>query len=192
VAGSALDPNSFAKALTETQAVIHTIGTLIDSRTPLNINTDYEGSYEQMNRDSALRVLELLENTDKTFVYISAERGLFFSPRYLSTKREVEDYLQSKADRINYSILKPGLIYDDSSLLKKVLATSIDVNKYFEDNLWKRIGLGAFTEKVFPAKSLHVDVLAKVAVLSAFRPELKFSSLSVAEIEEAASRYNSL
>lgn len=192
VSANALEPSSYSQALSEADAIVHTIGTLIDSRTPLNIRSDYEGSYEQMNRDSAIRVLEQLENTNKTFVYISAERGLFFSPRYLSTKREVEEYLQYRADRLAYSILRPGFIYADGDLIKKTLAASVDVSKFLEDQVWGRLGLSSVAERFLPTKSLHVDVLAKAAVMCAFRPELKFSSLSVSEIEEASHRYNSI
>mmetsp|Transcript_17229 Transcript_17229/g.31005 ORF Transcript_17229/g.31005 Transcript_17229/m.31005 type:complete len:244 (-) Transcript_17229:10374-11105(-) len=192
IAANALETTAYAEALNQSDAIIHTIGVLIDSKTPLNIRSDYEGSYEQMNRDSAIKVLETLENTNKHFVYISAERGMFFSPRYLSTKREVEDYMQTRADRLSYSILRPGFIYDDKDTIKKVLATSIDLSKFFEDQILNRVGLGSVTEKVLPAKSMHVDTLAKAAVLCAFRPELKFSSLNVSEIEDVAHRYNTI
>ena len=48
-----------------------------------------------MNRDSALVPAKVLLNEEdpKTFVYISAERGIPMIPRYLSTKREVEEFL---------------------------------------------------------------------------------------------------
>lgn len=192
IATSALEPNLYAQALSECDGIVHTIGTLIDSRMSFSRRKDYEGSYEQMNRDTALRVLEKIENSNKAFVYISAERGLFFSPRYLSTKREVEEYLHSHSDRIPYSILRPGIIYNDTNSIKKILASTVDSSKFVEDKLLSRIGLGPIAEKVLPSGSLHVDILAKVAVLGAYRPELKFSTMNVREIRETAQRFNSI
>ena len=83
----------------ECDGVIHSAGILLDSQTVLGAQTSdptkYEKSYEQMNRDTALVPAKVLldEDDPKTFVFISAERGLPIAPRYLSTKREVEDFL---------------------------------------------------------------------------------------------------
>ena len=56
----------------------------------------YESSYEEVNRDTALIPVQILANDKekkRSFVFISAERGLPISSRYLATKREVEDVL---------------------------------------------------------------------------------------------------
>ena len=62
-----------------------------------------------MCRDSALSAINLMENTGKRFVYISAERGIYLLPRYLSCKREVETHLEENS--VPYCIVRPGFMY---------------------------------------------------------------------------------
>ena len=87
----------------ECTGVIHTVGVLFDTK--FKFKNEYQGSYEQMNRDSALAVAETLRGTKKHFVYLSSERGIFFSPRYISTKRDVEYWLQTNSKDIKSSVL---------------------------------------------------------------------------------------
>ena len=48
------------------------------------------------------------------------------------------------------------------------------------------------SENIVPSRSLNVNLVAKVAVLGAFRKELEGSVLDVDEIEETASRFLSV
>ena len=109
IKADALDRSSYLSLIPQALGIIHSVGVLIDSKTPLNIRDVYQGSYEHMNRDTALRICEVIENKDIPFVYISAERGIFFSPRYLSTKKYVEDYLASNRDKFLIVFCSLGL-----------------------------------------------------------------------------------
>ncbi|KAH7889351.1 mitochondrial protein [Phlebopus sp. FC_14] len=141
----ALLPKTYSHILPEVNAVVHTLGTLLeDSRykTALAnksilglvgafangsgnpLERGGRGSYEVMNRDSALRVCEafvssqpLPETTDvRPFIYISAED--IFRPlipaRYIETKREAEQGIaQLVRDRPHHRgvFVRPSLVY---------------------------------------------------------------------------------
>ena len=140
VKGDALDKSSYSQHLSTTSGIIHSVGILIDSKTPLNLRNIYQGSYEHMNRDTAFKICEVIENKDIPFVFISAERGMFFSPRYLSTKREVEDYLASNRDKIPSTVLRPGFMYSEDETKLKGIAFAIDALN-MPDKLTKGFGL---------------------------------------------------
>ena len=170
-------------------AVVHSIGVLIDSRTPLNISNVYEGSYEQMNRDSALTLLGELNSRPKPFVYVSAERGMFFSPRYLSTKREVEAFL-AKQTQIPFAVVRPGFMYSEDAPLKAISCAVNALN--LPDSLLKGVGLGWVSQTFVPSRSLHVDVVGKVIVLAAFKPQFLGKTFDVEDIEKTASQISSI
>ncbi|KAF5377037.1 hypothetical protein D9757_007725 [Collybiopsis confluens] len=149
--GSAKDPSSFSDALSETHGVVHTLGTLFedagkykralregdipkvigsalssifDSQNPLGKGG--EGSYEDINRDSALRVCETFMScgegkkypSPRPFVYISAEDVFrpFIPARYIETKREAENGIEamlSKASPNQFRgvYVRPSLVY---------------------------------------------------------------------------------
>ena len=178
IKGDILEPASYSQHLPNATAVVHSIGVLFDSRTPLNLFNVYQGSYEQMNRDSALILLKELAKQPKPFVYVSAERGMFFSPRYLSTKREVEAYLAQQTT-VPYAVVRPGFMYRENTPLKPI-ACALDIL-----NTGDRI-LGDFGKAVLPAKSLNVDVVGKVIVLAALKPELHGKTLDVEDIAKLA------
>ncbi|CAG9316381.1 unnamed protein product [Blepharisma stoltei] len=186
--GDALDQSSYINLIPKASGVIHSIGVLIDSRTPLNISKTYQGSYEHMNRDTALKICELLEGKDKTFVFLSAERGMWFSPRYLQTKRQVEDYLAANRDKIPSVVLRPGFMFDSQDSTKNLLATGINMLNWGDGPL-KWAGLNWVSETFVPSKSQHVDSVAKAAVLSALVPEFRGRTLNVSDIDEVAQKY---
>ena len=190
VRGDALDQSSYSSLIPSVSGVIHSVGVLIDSRTPLNIRDVYQGSYEHMNRDTAFKVCETIENKDIPFVYISAERGMFFSPRYLSTKREVEDYLASNRDKIPSTVLRPGFMYANDEAMLKGASYFIDCLN-FPDKIAKGLGVGWIADNFIPAKSLDVNIVAKVAVLSCLKEELRGTTLDVSDIERTAAQYHS-
>lgn len=187
--GDALDQSTYSSLISSVSGVIHSVGVLIDSRTPLNVRNVYQGSYEHMNRDTALKVCETIENKDIPFVYISAERGMFFSPRYLSTKREVEDYLASNRDKIPSTVLRPGFMYAENEFALKGLASVIDFLN-FPDKTIQGIGAKWLSENFVPARSLDVNLVAKVAVLSCLKEELRGLTLNVSDIEKTAAQYH--
>jgi nucleoside-diphosphate-sugar epimerase len=184
VRGDVFEPASYRQHLAQAAAVVHSIGVLLDSRTPLNLFQVYQGSYEQMNRDSALTLLGEMASMPKPFVYVSAERGMFFSPRYLSTKREVEAFLANQ-NTVPYAVVRPGFMYRENTALKPI-ASVLDVLHAAEGVM------GDLGKSILPTKSLHVDVVGKVIVLAAFRPELNKRTLDVKDIEHEAAGRNSL
>lgn len=190
IRGDALNTESYKDILNECEAVIHTVGILLDSKT-FNFKDSYEGSYEHMNRDTALAAVKLLEYTDKTFVYLSAERGIPVAPRYLDTKRQVEEYLKINSDKFNFGIVRPGFMYSNEDNIKKCVAAGVDAAHWF-DSFYRQVGMGWIANHFVPAKSLPVDIVAKVAVLSAFRPDLRGRTLDVRDIEEVAQQYHSI
>ncbi|TCD64650.1 hypothetical protein EIP91_003810 [Steccherinum ochraceum] len=151
--GNALHPESYAHLLPSSTAVVHTLGTLLEdqqykaalkdsnipallgtfasrlasldpgSRNPLE-DTHKPGGYEEMNRDSALRVCEAFVATEsevplpapRPFVFVSAEDVFrpFVPSRYIETKREAELYIEemmSQNDRFRGVYIRPSLIY---------------------------------------------------------------------------------
>lgn len=111
VKGDIMDQSSYASYIPMVSGVIHSIGILLDYQSLYGSNTDNR-TYESLNRDSAFRVCELLENKDKTFVYLSLDKAPVFLPRLISTKREVEDYLANNRDKFPSVVLKPGVMYN--------------------------------------------------------------------------------
>ncbi|KAK1228427.1 hypothetical protein PQX77_008565 [Marasmius sp. AFHP31] len=152
--GNAFDPSTFSHVLPEVGGVVHTIGTLFEdggvykaalregdvpklvggffNTVMENINgsnplaqKQREGSYERLNRDSALRVCEAFVQSGKgkaypkprPFVFISAEdfsRPIIPS-RYIETKREAEQgidtLVSTKPDQYRGVYIRPSLVY---------------------------------------------------------------------------------
>lgn len=188
IKGDAMDRSTYSSLIPSVSAIVHSIGVLIDSKGPLGLNKTYEGSYEHMNRDTALRVLELLENKNKPFVYMSAERGMFFSPGYLNTKREVESFLHLKRNSIPSTVVRPGFMYSKTNTGLKTIACGIDLLN-LPDKLISSIGAKFFSQTFVPARSLDVDVVAKVAVLSCFESQLLGKTLDVDDIDRIAKEF---
>ncbi|KAJ3725893.1 hypothetical protein C8R42DRAFT_574688 [Lentinula raphanica] len=148
--GSAQNPSTFSNVLAEVHGVVHTLGTLIEdggkykqalregdvtkvigsaltsvfgSQNPLNRSK--QGSYEDVNHDSALRVCEAFlssgEGTQfpspRPFVYISAEDVFrpLISARYVETKREaerdIEAMLSASPGQYRGVYIRPSLVY---------------------------------------------------------------------------------
>ncbi|OBZ75999.1 GTP:AMP phosphotransferase AK3, mitochondrial [Grifola frondosa] len=150
---NALEPESYAHLLPGMSAVVHTIGTLFEKTpykaalrrddvpaflgsvassvmggratgNPLEHEAARSGSYEQINRDTALRVCEAFlatappEGVDgpRAFVFVSAEDCTrpFVSARYIETKREAEVEIDKMIDGntgFRGVYIRPSLIY---------------------------------------------------------------------------------
>lgn len=110
--GDAMQPEEFKHILFNSDAVIHTVGTLIDSTLFCRQKPGGPGSYEQMNRDSAIKIGNQLAeyNEKRKIVYVSASGHPPFLKRYITTKEEAEKALLSNP-KLNTTVLKPGFIY---------------------------------------------------------------------------------
>lgn len=185
--GDALDPSTYADLIPSAFAVIHSIGTLFESQT-INLKHSYPDSYQHLNKDTALRICESIHGKNIHFVYISSERGLFFAPNYLSTKRDVEEYLSENKDGITSSVLRPGFLYKDNDLPRKIISCGIDILNYPDKQFRGHISKWV-SDNFFPAKSLNADILGKVAVLCSQKEELKGRTFEVDDIENIAKNY---
>lgn len=112
IKGDAMNAEELKDVFKECHAVVHTIGTLIDTSITKSAKLGEPGTYEQMNRDSAKKVGDVLNslNLNKKMVYLGASKAPPFLPRYLSTKFEAEEYLRSLPN-IKTTALRPGFIY---------------------------------------------------------------------------------
>ena len=85
VKGDCLDADSFRDHLEGVDAIIHTVGTLIEKKQP-------DLTYEAMNRDTAINMagelqdIAFKEGTIKNFVMISSAKAPPFLKKYITTK----------------------------------------------------------------------------------------------------------
>jgi len=114
VKGDALNPKPYEDVLRQSDAVIHTVGTLIDTSITKRRRPGEAGTYEHLNRDTAKAIGEKLnEITGKKMIYISASKAPPLIPRYLSTKLEAEEYL-FHLQNLKVTALRPGFIYSSA------------------------------------------------------------------------------
>ena len=113
--GSALEPESFKDEIAESDVIIHSLGVLLDSTVIGGRQRGADGSYEQVNFETARRVGDVanaFSDKKRKFIYISANSGVPFSPRYLDTKLQAENYLSALAN-IDFHAFRPGLVVDN-------------------------------------------------------------------------------
>lgn len=114
VKGDALQPNKFEDILKESDIIIHTVGTLIDTSVTKFAKPGENGTYEQLNFESAKHIGDKLNELSdparkKKIIYISASRAPPLLERYITTKRKAEEHI-SKLPNLTYTILRPGYI----------------------------------------------------------------------------------
>jgi len=163
--GNALQPDSYAHHMSDATAVVHTLGSLFegqkykkalkdgnlfglfasilqDSRSGNPLEKDSMGSYEVINRETALRVCETFLSSQpspamdkpRAFVFVSAED--IFRPwipaRYIETKREAEsriDDILSDNQHFRSVHIRPSLIYHPHYRpITSPLAAAIDIS----------------------------------------------------------------
>ncbi|KAG0306957.1 hypothetical protein BGZ98_001379 [Dissophora globulifera] len=138
VKGDSLDPSSYKDEIAGTNAVVHTVGLLLESNykeiihsqsindLTKNVQSAIQGqnpleagkssksgpTYESMNRDTALTVAREAGKVGvDTFVYISAAFGAPVIPnRYITTKREAEHALLTNSAGFRPIIFRPGFL----------------------------------------------------------------------------------
>jgi nucleoside-diphosphate-sugar epimerase len=181
IKGNAMHRASYIHVLPDVTAVVHCIGVPIGSRTPLNLSNIYEGSYEQLNRDTAFKAIEAVRPYSTRFVFVSAEYGLCFPLRYIDTKQEVEERLYENYEGMSYAILRPGFMYSDSLKLR-AYAGAINLLHYANPVLKYLCSKNLISQGSIPSKALHVDVVAKAIVLCAMLPEFDCKTLTDSDI----------
>lgn len=199
--GNVFDEGTYEKVIAESDAVVHTLGILLESdykagpvsalkgliegRNPPNPLTG--GLYERVNRDAAMAVSGVFQRTrkstneDNPFVYISASD--IFRPiipsRYISTKRAAEEWLNG-LDGVRAVNLRPGLMYHPHTRpLSTIPATMIDVLNRLP--IPKSVqGLDEDSDlqsilNLLSTNALHIDTVANAALESIVDRSMKGS-----------------
>lgn len=175
VSGNAINPSSFESHLAESDAVLHTPGVLIDDVITKGKKPGEPGTYEYVNRDTAIALgKKLAELKNKKLVYMSASKSLPFIPRYLQAKREAENFLSGLPD-LKFVSLRPGFITTNEIFVKKALKLPVDIYaSVFSavNNLLPDTRLKDFLGKNFDVDhSIDVRTVAIGAIIAAFDPK---------------------
>ncbi|OLY79453.1 hypothetical protein AYI68_g6478 [Smittium mucronatum] len=122
VKGNVFEPETYAHELADCDAVVHSMGILMESDYKKVVNLSLTASkpqaptgginrmtFESMNKDSALILAKTASETSvNTFVYLSAHSAPpLLDPRYMKTKREAEHEL-SNSFKFRSVFLRPG------------------------------------------------------------------------------------
>lgn len=194
IPGDALKPESFEGPIRESDAVVHTVGVLLDSSFTKFKQPGDEGTYEVLNRDTAKAVGSLLnEIGGKKMVYISASQGAGFTTRYLDTKREAEEFLL-QLPKVKVSILRPGFIYSSTDrpwtmpvkIGKDITSRLANV---FQEMAGGNETLRSCAKKLEGDHSIDVNAVAVSALLSAFQTEYDGKILESQEMEKIWERF---
>jgi nucleoside-diphosphate-sugar epimerase len=188
IKGDAMNPNSFEKILKESHAVVHTVGTLLDTSITEFKKPGEEGTYEHMNIEAARAIgQKLQEIKGKKIVYLSASKSLPFIPRYLSTKLQAEEMLFSMSG-LRTTVLRPGFIYSDDFPVKRLLSYAVNGYAHFFNFLNAITPYESGAKKAL--KSIEADMsidvrgVAIAAVVSCFDPKLDGKVLYNHDMEE--------
>jgi len=126
IKGDAMNPNSFESVLQESDAVVHTVGTLIDTSITRGKQPGEEGTYEHMNRETAKAIgQKLSEIGGKKLVFLSASKAPPLINRYITTKFQAEEFLFG-LPHLRTTVLRPGYVYSDQDRVKKALSYIVD------------------------------------------------------------------
>jgi hypothetical protein len=113
---------------------------------------------------------------------------MFFSPRYLSTKRDVEDYLKIHEKDLHSAVLRCGFMPSKTEAWRRLVANILDTVN-LTDALWDRLGLQGFKETMIPSRCISVEAVGKVAILAATQDQFRGRTFSIDEMEEIAINY---
>ncbi len=112
IKGDAMNPTSYEHILKESHAIVHTVGSYLDTTITQGKKPGQYGSWEHINFEALRAIADKASeyNSNKKLVYLSAAYGVPFFTRSLITKRQAEDYLFSTKG-IKGAVLRPGYIY---------------------------------------------------------------------------------
>ena len=161
VRGNCLEPATFQDVLSDVDAVVHTVGTLLPSKTP-------GLSYREMNRDAAVNMARALNSfgTPRNFVMISSERAPPFLDEYLTTKIEAENFVINECEHIKPTMLRPGFVVDrEHRIWSPPLGMVVDLAYILGTNLLQPIPvLGQKLDFLIPARSIPLSVVCHFAI----------------------------
>ncbi|KAJ2077048.1 hypothetical protein H4R24_005355 [Coemansia sp. RSA 988] len=193
IKGDALRPETFRDHLAGCDAVVHSVGVLMENGYKALINLSNRSgpshasaaTYESANRDTALCVAHVARETPgvKAFAYISATDTVpFLDPRYISTKREVEHELLSHRDQLRPILLRPSFMFSPTRPLTLPMAAGVEAFR----TLFYRTPVGCvlkntpFAKAAVPA--LRRELVAEAVINAIANPQVS-GVLEVADIE---------
>ena len=112
--GSALHPETYVDIIKEADVIIHSIGILFDSAVKRKAPIGGPGSYEEMNYETAKKVSDsanLMTDKKRKFLYLSANSGLPFIPRYRHAKTMAEEHV-SNLPNLTFNSFRAGFVWD--------------------------------------------------------------------------------
>ncbi|KAJ1766931.1 hypothetical protein IW140_004697 [Coemansia sp. RSA 1813] len=182
IKGDALKPETYKEHLVGCSAVVHSVGIIMEANYKKFINLGYNTTasqntttFESANRDTALSVARAARNIDglSTIVYMSASDVMpVLNPRYISTKREVEDDLFAHKDQMRPVILRPGLIYSSARIATLPVAAGVSVF----NALYHRTPLGCILKNTPLSKvaspAVHRETVARAIVNAIDNPDI--------------------
>ncbi|KAJ1720484.1 hypothetical protein LPJ53_004885 [Coemansia erecta] len=139
VRGDALAPSTFLEHLQGCSAVVHSVGVLLESNykpwaslgsTQSQGSPSEAATYEQANRDTALSVWQAACQTPGVgaFAYLSAADVMpGLDPRYISTKRQVEQAMLKEGGGVRPVVVRPGFLYSSDRPVTLPIAAAIGV-----------------------------------------------------------------
>ncbi|KAJ2616253.1 hypothetical protein H4S08_000882 [Coemansia sp. RSA 1365] len=193
IKGDALRPETFREHLAGCEAVVHSVGVLMENgyKSLVNLGSHNGASrasaatYESANRDTALCVAHVARETPgvKAFAYISATDTLpFLDPRYISTKREVERELLAHKDQLRPILLRPGFMFSPARPLTMPIAAGVEAFR----TLFHRTPIGCvfkntpFAKAAVPA--LRRELVAEAVINAISNPQVS-GVLEISDIE---------
>ncbi|KAJ1735354.1 hypothetical protein LPJ61_000602 [Coemansia biformis] len=200
IKGDALEPDTFREHLAGCDAVVHSVGVLMENGYKRLADIGYRSSssrsaptYESANRDTALSMARAARGTAGVgaFVYISARDAIpFIDSRYISTKREAERELLAHRDQMRPIILRPGFMYSPARPATLPIAAG---TKVFQA-LFDRTPLGCALKNTPFAKAasppLRRELVADAIVNAIDSPGVS-GILEIADIERLGARRSS-
>ncbi|KAJ2155888.1 hypothetical protein GGF46_005538 [Coemansia sp. RSA 552] len=195
IKGDALEPATFATHLAGCDAVVHSVGVLMENGYKKAINVGYHtgaapapATYESANRDTALSVARAARATPgvDAFVYISASDVVpFLDRRYISTKREVERELLAHQGQLRPVILRPGFMFSPARPITLPIAAGVDIFR----TLVQRTPVGCALKNTPLAKAaappLRRELVARAITNAIDAPQVS-GILEIADIERVA------
>ena len=176
IKGDAMSPNDFSKILEESEAVVHTVGTLVDTSFTKLRKPGAEGTYEHMNRETAKAIGQKLNEfkKNKKIVYLSASKAPPLIQRYLTSKLEAEDFLLNLSD-VRASILRPGFIYSEEAPAKMALSYPVNIYSsifnFFDGITPYESRLKPIVKKFDVDKSIDIKSVVLSALICCFDPK---------------------
>ncbi len=194
VKGDSLHPETFKDVLKESDTVVHSIGILLDSSVTQFKKPGEEGTYEHMNRDTAIAVGNAFNEfgEKKSFVYVSGSKSPPFLPRYLTTKIQAENHLLNLPN-LRTTILKPGFISSNEVPLKKLLSYPVGIyahtTRFLRQIVGPDTGLDNLLQKIEVDTAVDVRAVAISAIISGFDPKFAGKFLYNEDMETIKERF---